>query len=118
MQYVSLGRTGVRVSPLCLGTMTFGGESDAAASAEMYEACRSAGLNFFDCANTYQSGRSEEVLGGLIAPHRDEVIITTKCYNATGNRLSATVLCDLARQALSRCLSASWVHGHRQDLVD
>lgn len=74
-----LGRTGARVSELCFGTMSFGGDADEAASAAIYAACRDAGIDFFDCADLYAEGRSEEILGRLIRGHRDEVFITSKC---------------------------------------
>lgn len=80
MDYKFLGKTGVRVSSLCFGTMSFGGDADAETSAAMFHRCREAGINFFDCANTYQGGRAEEILGRLIAPCRDEVVITSKVY--------------------------------------
>jgi aryl-alcohol dehydrogenase-like predicted oxidoreductase len=78
MEYWVLGRTGVRVSQLCLGTMSFGGDADAETSAAMFHRCREVGVNFFDCANVYAAGRSEEILGGLIADCRDELVITSK----------------------------------------
>src|SRR5689334_15783727 len=78
MQYRTLSRTGVRVSPLCLGTMTFGDSADEAESGRMFNRCRELGLNFFDCANGYAGGRSEEILGRLIASCRDDVVITSK----------------------------------------
>src|SRR4051812_34755568 len=53
-----LGRTGISVSELCFGTMSFGGDADEATSAAMYKACRDAGINFFDCANEYNKGRA------------------------------------------------------------
>ncbi len=81
MDYRLLGRTGIRVSPLCFGTMSFGGDADAAESGRMYGACRDAGINFFDCADIYSKGRAEEILGGLIAGERDRLIITSKCFN-------------------------------------
>ena len=78
MEYVSLGRTGVQVSRLCFGTMSFGDTADEATSAAMFHRCREAGINFFDCANVYAGGMSEEILGHLIADCRDELIITSK----------------------------------------
>ena len=80
MKTVYLGNTGIRVSPLCFGTMSFGGDADAETSAAMYHRCREAGINFFDCADAYQGGRAEEILGKLIASERDEVILTSKVY--------------------------------------
>lgn len=78
MQYVTLGSTGVQVSELCFGTMTFGREADEETSAAMFRRCRGAGINFFDCANVYADGRSENILGGLIEDCRDELVITSK----------------------------------------
>lgn len=78
MEYRILGRTGVKVSSLCLGTMTFGDGADEAESARIFNRCRDVGINFFDCANGYAKGRSEEILGGLIAPIRNDVVITSK----------------------------------------
>jgi len=82
MKYKLLGRTGVQVSELCFGTMSFGGDADEATSSQMYKACRDAGINFFDTANEYSKGKSEEILGRLIKGERDDLVITTKCYNA------------------------------------
>ena len=56
MEYKSLGSTGVMVSSLCFGTMSFGGDADEATSAAMYNLCREKGINFFDCANVYAGG--------------------------------------------------------------
>ncbi len=89
MKYVPLGSTGVKVSELCLGTMSFGGEADEATAAAMYKACRDRGVNFFDCADVYVKGRSEEVLGSLIKGERDNLIITSKCHGATGDDINA-----------------------------
>jgi aryl-alcohol dehydrogenase-like predicted oxidoreductase len=58
--------------------MSFGGDADEATSAALYAKCREAGINFFDCANTYGRGGAETILGRLIAHERDEVVITTK----------------------------------------
>ncbi len=80
MKYKWLGKTGVKVSQLCYGTMSFGGDADAAESAKMYGACRDAGINFFDCANGYTKGKAEEILSGLMASERDELVITSKCF--------------------------------------
>jgi aryl-alcohol dehydrogenase-like predicted oxidoreductase len=78
MHYRLLGRTGVQVSQLCFGTMSFGGDADEATSAAMYKAVRDAGINFFDCANEYNKGASEEILGRLAKGHRDDLVLTTK----------------------------------------
>ncbi len=84
-----LGRTGISVSELCFGTMSFGGDADEATSAAMYKAVRDAGINFFDCANEYNKGKSEEILGRLAKDHRDELVLTTKCFSQTGPDVNA-----------------------------
>ena len=86
MEYRTLGRTGVQVSRLCFGTMSFGGDADEATSAAMFRRCRDAGINFFDCADVYQAGRSEEILGRVMAGDRDELVITTKVPLSDGPR--------------------------------
>ena len=80
MQYVSLGRTGIKVSRLCFGTMSFGGDADEQTSAAMFNRCREAGINFFDCADFYQKGRAEEILGSLAASCRDKLVLTSKVF--------------------------------------
>ena len=85
MEYRLLGKTGVEVSQLCLGTMPFGGPADEKESAKMFKSCRDIGINFFDCANVYEKGRSEKVLGKLMADSRDQLVITTKAYFPTGD---------------------------------
>jgi aryl-alcohol dehydrogenase-like predicted oxidoreductase len=87
--YKLLGNTGVKVSPLCMGTMTFGKEADQAASTAIFNRCREAGINFFDCANVYAKGESERILGGLIQGCRDEVVITTKVFGRVGADINA-----------------------------
>jgi aryl-alcohol dehydrogenase-like predicted oxidoreductase len=89
MEYHLLGNTGVKVSSLCMGTMTFGREADKATSAAMFRRCRESGINFFDCANVYAKGESERILGELIADCRDEVIITSKVWGKIGSDLNA-----------------------------
>lgn len=89
MKYKFLGDTGVKVSTLCYGTMSFGGDADEATSEAMFHRCREVGINFFDCANTYVGGRSEEILGRLIASCRQEVVITSKVYFPTGEDVNA-----------------------------
>jgi len=89
MEYKWLGKTGVQVSQLCFGTMSFGGDADDAESAKMYGACRDAGINFFDCANGYSKGKAETILGKLIASERDELIITSKCFVPMSDDINA-----------------------------
>ena len=99
-----LGRTGVQVSELCLGTMAFGGDADAAEAGRMFRAARDAGINFLDTADQYNAGRSEEILGELIRGSRDELVIATKCFNPTGNDVNAR---GANRRHVRRALEAS-----------
>jgi aryl-alcohol dehydrogenase-like predicted oxidoreductase len=104
MDYRILGNTGIMVSPLCFGTMSFGGIADEATSKEMFNLCRDRGINFYDCANVYEKGRSEEILGKLIAPCRDEVVITSKVYFPTGSDINAR---GATRYHIVRAIEAS-----------
>ncbi len=88
MEYRVLGKTGVKVSELCFGTMSFGGDADFDTSKEMFGACIDAGVNFFDCANVYSKGRSEEILGKLMNGMRDDLVITSKVYGNMGGGIN------------------------------
>ena len=89
MKFKPLGRTGVQVSELCFGTMSFGGDADEATSAAMYKATRDAGINFYDCADQYSKGKAEEILGALMRGHRDDLVVTTKGFNPIGEDVNA-----------------------------
>ncbi|VBB04900.1 Hypothetical protein LUCI_0106 [Lucifera butyrica] len=80
MKYRAIGKTGVQVSSLCFGTMSFGGNADEEASKAMFKRCREVGINFFDTADVYSQGRSEEILGKCIAHERDNVVLSTKVF--------------------------------------
>ena len=102
MDYRLLGRTGVRVSPLCLGTMNFGGVTNEADSIAIIHAALDAGINFVDTANTYNGGQSEVVVGKALRDRRDKVVLATKVHfkmgdgpNDEGNsRLHILKACD------------------------
>lgn len=89
MKTNQLGTTGLQVSELCFGTMSFGGDADEAEASKMFGACRNAGINFFDCADVYSNGAAEQILGKLIASERDELIITSKCFGHVGKDINA-----------------------------
>jgi aryl-alcohol dehydrogenase-like predicted oxidoreductase len=84
MKYRTLGNTGVRVSQLGLGTMPFGDDTDEDEAGAIVAACLDVGINFFDCADVYAGGRAETILGRLIAPVRDDVVLATKVGFASG----------------------------------
>jgi aryl-alcohol dehydrogenase-like predicted oxidoreductase len=83
----SLGRTGVKVSPLCLGAMMFGawGERDHDESIRIIHAALDAGVNFVDTADVYSRGESEEIVGKALRGRRDDVILATKVHGRMGD---------------------------------
>ncbi len=85
MNYRLLGRTGVRVSPLCLGTLNFGGPTADEDAARMVDVALAAGVNFIDTSNSYHGGRSEEAVGKVLAGRRDRVVLATKVHFPMGN---------------------------------
>src|SRR5512133_3394219 len=104
MKYRFLGKTGIKVSQLCFGTMMFGGEADEETSAALFNRCREVGINFFDCADVYENGRSEEILGKLAEPCREELILTSKTYFAIGPDVNAS---GATRKHILRSVEAS-----------
>ncbi|HVT20461.1 MAG TPA: aldo/keto reductase [Mycobacteriales bacterium] len=84
MQMRTLGRTGVKVSPLCLGAMMFGawGEPDHNESIRIIDRALDAGINFIDTADMYSSGESEEIVGKALKSKRDSVVLATKFHGA------------------------------------
>jgi aryl-alcohol dehydrogenase-like predicted oxidoreductase len=84
--FINLGRSGLKVSRLCLGAMNFGNDAwgcDEPTSAKIIDGFLESGHNFIDTANTYAGGRSEEIVGRAIAARRDEVVLATKGFNAS-----------------------------------
>jgi aryl-alcohol dehydrogenase-like predicted oxidoreductase len=81
MQYRRLGRSGLEVSPICLGAMMFGDRTDAAAAASIVDAALDAGINFIDTADKYAEGESERIVGASIQRHRRRWILATKVGN-------------------------------------
>ncbi len=90
MQYRILGRTGVKVTPLCLGTMNFGGRSDEAESRRILDGYVAAGGNFIDTANVYNDGRSEEIIGRWMADthKRDQIVLSTKVHGRRSSHVN------------------------------
>jgi len=87
-----------------MGTMLFGGDADEETAAAMFRRCREVGINFFDTANVYNGGRSEEVLGKLISDCRDEIILTSKVHFPTGDDVNAR---GLSRRHIMLAVEAS-----------
>ncbi|CAN5697692.1 aldo/keto reductase [soil metagenome] len=84
MEYRRMGRSGLKVSELCLGTMTFGHGTDQAEAKRMVDLAFAAGVNFFDTANAYGNGQSEILLGEALKGRRNDAIIATKVFNPMG----------------------------------
>ncbi|TDJ25243.1 MAG: aldo/keto reductase [Gammaproteobacteria bacterium] len=86
MQYRRLGRSGVMVSPLCLGTMNFGGPTDESESIAIVERSLAAGINFIDTANVYNAGESERIVGKALrlSGARNDVVLATKVFSPMG----------------------------------
>lgn len=85
MDYTQLGRSGLSVSRLCLGTMNFGPETDEPDSHAIMDRAHEHGINFFDTANVYNAGESEGVVGRAIRERRDQVVLATKAKNPMGD---------------------------------
>jgi aryl-alcohol dehydrogenase-like predicted oxidoreductase len=83
---VSLGRSGLKVSVICLGCMNFGESTDRSESLQILRAARDAGVTFWDTADVYAAGRSEEIIGQAFQEHgfRDEIVLATKVHGAVG----------------------------------
>src|SRR3954452_7232295 len=84
MEYRQLGRSGIKVSRLCLGTMMFGGPTDAPTSERLIARAAEAGINFLDTADGYNAGKSEEVVGAAIRARRHAWVLATKIANRVG----------------------------------
>ncbi len=85
MDYVAFGKTGIRVSKLCMGTMTCGKEADEKTSFALMDRALDAGINFFDTANVYSRGLSEEIVGRWLQGKRDGIILASKVHVPMGD---------------------------------
>ena len=90
MEYRTLGRTGVKVSPLCLGAMMFGawGEPDHDKSIRIIHAALDAGINFVDTADVYSQGENEEIVGKALKGRRDDIVLATKFHGQMGDEIN------------------------------
>jgi aryl-alcohol dehydrogenase-like predicted oxidoreductase len=84
VEYRLLGRTGVRVSPLCLGALNFGGATDEPTSIRLIHAALDAGINLLDTADIYHAGQSEVIVGKALRGRRDQVVLATKVHGRMG----------------------------------
>jgi aryl-alcohol dehydrogenase-like predicted oxidoreductase len=123
MEYVNLGSTGLKVSRICLGTMTYGSKKwrewilEEEEARPFYRRAIEAGINFFDTADVYSLGVSEEITGRALkeyGPSRDKVVIATKVFNAMGDDpnqsgLSRKHICTPSMTACAACKRIMWI---------
>ena len=90
MEYVNLGGAGVKVSRICLGCMSFGNAArwmiELDESRKVFKKAIDLGINFFDTANVYSLGRSEEITGECLKGYRDDLVVATKVRGAMGSK--------------------------------
>jgi len=98
MEYRRVGSSGLKVSPICIGTMTFGDRTSAAVAARIVASARDAGINFIDTADSYAGGNSERTVGRLIAKDRDRWVLATKVQSAS-----------IPGDPTTGCLSRKWM---------
>ena len=122
MEYRNLGRSGLKVSPLCLGTMMFGGATDQPTAIRIIDRARDQGVNFIDTADVYNDGVSEQITGAAIAPHRSWWIVATKLANPTapgpnGRGLSRRYILQAAEASLKRLgvETIDILYAHKED---
>ena len=104
METRTLAGTELEVSRLCFGTMTFGNPVDGAGATKMVECCLEAGINFFDTANVYQQGVSEQMLGAALKGRRDQVVLASKVRGKMGDVPDQV---GLSRRAIMRAVEES-----------
>ncbi|MBI2686675.1 MAG: aldo/keto reductase [Acidobacteria bacterium] len=114
MMRIALPGTALEVSRLCLGTMTFGSQVDEAGSLAMVDTALDAGINFFDTANVYNAGRSEEIMAKAMAGRRDKFVLATKVRGKMGDGADEQ---GLSRAAIWKQCDASLMR-LRTDYVD
>ena len=104
--------SGVPLSPLCFGTMQFGGTADAGASRAMFDACREAGVNHFDTAHVYTGGASETLLGQFTKVERDDIYVATKvAYTGGAGRENINTTFKASQKRLQLdCIDLLYLH--------
>lgn len=104
MERRKLVNTDLEVSRACMGTMTFGSQTDVETARAMVDTCLERGVDFFDTANVYNDGRSEEILGQVLGDRRGDVILASKVRNPMGRPVEYA---GLSRDAIRRGIEAS-----------
>ncbi|WP_423927933.1 aldo/keto reductase [Candidatus Palauibacter sp.] len=104
MERRRIANTDLEVSRACMGTMTFGSQTDVDSARAMVDLCLERGVDFFDTANVYNGGRSEEVLGEVLGDRRRDIVLASKVRNPMGDPVEYT---GLSRDAIRRGIEAS-----------
>ena len=104
MEFRTLPKTGLKVSRLSFGTMTFGAQTDEATAHRMVDCCLDAGINFFDTANVYNRGAAETIVGKTLKGRRDKVILASKVRGKMGDAPDEE---GLSRAAMRKAIDAS-----------
>ena len=112
MNYRSLGRTGVLVSPLCLGAMNFGGLTSEADSITILNRALDGGINFIDTANVYNAGESERIVGEALQENgrRDQIVLATKVFGKMGDGPNDLTMLDGHAAGLPACVGNALEH--------
>ncbi len=114
MEFRTLSKTGLKVSRLSFGTMTFGSQTDEAAAHRIVDCCLDAGINFIDTANVYNRGAAETIVGKTLKGRRDKVILASKVRGKMGDAADEE---GLSRAAMRKAIDAS-LHRLGTDYVD
>lgn len=114
MDHVTLGATGLNVSRLCYGNMTFGSQTDLAEGGRILDACLANGINFIDTANVYNKGAAEEMLGRLMGPRRSRIVLASKVRGVMGEGPDES---GLSRAAIFKAVDES-LRRLRTDYLD
>src|SRR5690348_14808497 len=114
MDKITLQHTDLTVSRICLGAMTFGGQTEEEAARRMIDLCQESGINFLDTANVYNKGAAEEMLGRILGARRRDFILASKVRNKMGD---APDLVGLSRPAILRAIDDS-LRRLRTDYLD
>ena len=114
MDQIILKHTDLHVSRVCLGAMTFGGQTDEESAARMIALCQESGINFLDTANVYNAGASEEMVGRLLGNRRRDFVLASKVRNKMGDAPDQS---GLSRAAILRAIDES-LRRLRTDYLD
>ena len=105
MEKRQLAHTDLEVSRVCMGTMTFGSQTDLEESTRIVDRCLDEGINFFDTANVYNQGQSEEILGHILGPRRKDTVLASKVRGAMGDPIEYVGLsCEAVRKGIEGSL--------------